>query len=177
VLVSLRDDVSDREAVRQLTEAVPGSVAGTSRKIIRRVRRSLDRVIAVSSTVAVGSLILACFGVGNLIVAEVTSRRFEFGVLRAVGAQRGLLGRLVAGQTVIVALVGCATGTVLGTELVMIQRGFHRRLVGLEYAAHLPLGVLACGAMAVVAAALIAALPAIWPLMRQHPRALLARQE
>jgi putative ABC transport system permease protein len=177
VLVSLRDDVSDKEALRQLTEAAPGSVAGTSRQILRHVRRSLDRLMAVASALAFGSLLIACLGVANLIVAEVASRRFEFGVLRAIGAQRSLIGRLVAGQTLIVALVGCAAGTMLGTELALIERGFQRRLVGIEYAAHLPGDVIAGGALAVVAAALIAAVPAIWGLMRRPPRALFARRE
>ncbi len=177
VLLSLRDDVSDEEAIRQLTEAAPGSVAGTSRRILRRVKRSLDRMMAVASALALSSLILACIGVGNLIVAEVAARRFEFGVLRAIGAQRGLLGRLVAGQTIIVALVGCAAGTMLGMELAMIERGFHRRLVGVEYALRLPADVVAGGSLAVAAAAMIAAMPAIWRLMRRHPRVLLARRE
>ncbi|MGB2824042.1 MAG: ABC transporter permease, partial [Phycisphaerae bacterium] len=177
LLISLREGVSDEEAVRQLTEAAPGSVAGTSRDVLRRVRRSLDRMIAVGGALAVGSLILACLGVGSLIVAEVTARRFEFGVLRAIGAQRGLLGRLVVGHTLIVALVGCTAGTMLGVELALVERCFHRRLLGAEYALHLPADVIAWGAFAVAAAALIAAVPAIWKLMHYSPRALFARRE
>ena len=177
LLVSLREDVSDADAILQLNAAAPGSRAGTSRKIRRRVGRSLDRMMAVASALAIGSLLLSCLGVGNLIVAEVTSRRFEFGVLRAVGAQRGLLGRLVAGQTLIVALVGCAVGVMLGVELALIGREFRRRLVGIIYAPRLPADVIALGALAVVAAALLAAVPAIWGLMRKRPRDLVARRE
>ena len=177
LLVSLRDGVSDDEAVRQFTDAAPGSQVGTSGEIRRRGGKALTRMMAVASALAVGSLVLACLGVGNLVVGEVTSRRFEFGVLRAVGAQRGLLARLVAGQTLIVALVGCVAGTILGVELALVERAFHRRLVGIEYATRLPWDVIACGAAAVVAAALVAALPAIWWLMRRNPRVLLARHE
>jgi putative ABC transport system permease protein len=177
VLVSLREDVSDREAIRQLRQAAPGGVAGTSRQIRQRLKRALDRAMAVLGALAFGSLVLACFGVGNLVVAEVAARRFEFGVLRAIGAQRGLLGRLVAGQTLLVALVGCAAGTVLGVHLALTERAFHRRLIGIEYAPHLPWDAIAWGTLAVVAAALLAALPAIWGLVRQPPRALFARRE
>ena len=177
LLVSLHDDIGDTEAVGQLTDAAPGSLAGTSREIRRRGGKGFDQMMAVAGTLAVGSLILACLGVGNLIVAEVTSRRFEFGVLRAVGARRGLLGRLVAGQTLIIALVGCVAGTILGVEFALIERGFHRRFVGLEYAPRLPWDVIAWGTLVVAGAALVAALPAIWWLMRQRPRALLAMHE
>ena len=177
LLLGLRDDVGDEEIVRRLTEAAPGSVAGTSRAIRRRVERSLDRMVAVTAALALGSLLLACLGVANLTVAEVTARRFEFGVLRAVGAQRGLLGRFVAAQTVIVALVGCAAGTGLGMQLALIGRAFSRRLLGLEYAPRLPWDVVAWGALALIAAALLAALPAMRYVMRQQPLALLARRE
>jgi len=177
LLVSLAGGIGDDEAVRQLTEAAPGSLAGTSRDIRRRGRKRFARMMTVASALAIGSLVLACLGVGNLIVAEVTSRRFEFGVLRAVGCRRGLLGRLVAGQTLLVALVGCAAGTILGLEFALIERGFHIRLVGIAYALRPSWDVIAWGTLAVAGAALVAALPAIWWLMRQRPRALLARHE
>jgi len=177
LLISLRDDIDDTEAVDQLKNAAPGSLVGTSRQVRQRGEKGFARMMAVASVLAIGNLILACLGVGNLIVAEVTSRRFEFGVLRAVGSRRGLLGRLVAGQTLIIALIGCAAGTILGVEFALIERGFHSRLVGIEYAPHLPWDVIAWGSLVVMAAALIAALPAIWWLMRQRPRALLARRE
>ena len=177
MLVSLRDDVTDEDAVNQLTEAAPGSLAGTSRKIHRRLARSLNRAMSVLSTLAFGSLVLACLGVGNLIVAEVAARRFEFGVLRAMGAQRGLLGRLVAAQTLLVGLVGCVAGTGLGVLLALTERAFHRRLLGLEYDPRLPWDVIAVGTAGVLAAALLSALPAVWGLMRRCPRALLARRD
>ena len=177
LLVSLQDDIDDAQAVDQLKLAAPGSLAGTSREIRRRASKGFDRMMTVASVLAVGSLILACLGVGNLLVAEVTSRRFEFGVLRAVGGQRALLGRLVAGQTLIVAMVGCVAGTILGLELALIERGFHQRLMGLEYAPRLPWDVIAWGAITVAGAALVAALPAIWWLMRRRPRDLVAVRE
>lgn len=176
-LLSLREDTSDEEAIRQLTQAAPGSRAATSRAIRRGMRSALDRLTVIGSAVAIGSLLLGCVGVGNLIVAEVTSRRFEFGVLRAIGAPRSLLGRLVAGQTLIVGLVGCAAGTMLGTEFALVERGLHQRLVGVTYPLHLAWDVIAWGTLVVLAAALLAALPTIWRLMRYPPRALLARLE
>jgi len=177
LLISLRDDIGDDEAVEQLRDAAPGSLVGTSRAMRQRGDKGFARMMTVASVLAVGNLILACLGVGNLIVAEVMSRRFEFGVLRAIGGRRGLLGRLVAGQTIVIALVGCTAGTILGLEFALIERGFHRRLIGIEYAPHPPWDVIAWGSLVVIGAALTAALPAIWWLTRQRPRSLLARQE
>jgi len=177
MLVTLNGRFTDEEAIEQLKDAAPGAKAQTSRQMWQRGRMVMGRMMAIASALAVGSLILACLGVGNLVVGEVASRRHEFGVLRAIGGGRGLLGRLVAGQTLIVAMVGCVAGTILGVELALVERGFHRRLVGIEYTPRLPWDVIAVGAMVVMAAAVAAALPAIWWLMRQCPRALLARRE
>ncbi len=169
-LLSLREDTSDEEAVRQLTEAAPQCKVVTSRKIRVSVQGALDRLRAIGSAVAIGTLLLGCLAVGNLIVAEVAMRRFEFGVLLAIGASRGLLGRLVAGQTLIVALVGCLAGTLLGIQHAMVVRGLHEHLVGIEYPLSVPLDVIAVGVVVVLAAALVAALPTIWSLMRRPPR-------
>jgi len=177
IVISLDEHVTDEEAMDQLKEAAPGARVGTSRQMQERGRMAMGRLMAIASALAVGSLILASFGVGNLVVGEVTSRRYEFGVLRAIGSGRGLLGRLVVGQTLIIALVGCVSGTILGLELALVEREFHRRLVGIDYAAHLPWDVIAIGAIVVMVAAVGASLPAIWWLMRQCPRALLARRE
>jgi hypothetical protein len=47
-------------------------------------------------------------------------------------------------------------------------------MMGMVYDVRVPIGVTAWGWLAVLAAALLAALPAIARLMRQHPRELLA---
>jgi hypothetical protein len=49
--------------------------------------------------------------------------------------------------------------------------------VGVTYPLHLAWDVIAWGTLVVLAAALLAALPTIWRLMRYPPRALLARLE
>ena len=74
-------------------------------------------------------------------------------------------------------LVGCVAGTLLGLQHAMVTRGLHERLVGIEYPLSVPVGVIAVGVLVVLAAALVAALPTIWSLMRRPPRALLARRE
>ncbi|MEX0775756.1 MAG: FtsX-like permease family protein [Phycisphaeraceae bacterium] len=174
VLMSLDPDVPDHLMIGRIRAAVPGAVAGTSRSIRSKIQESLERFIAIGSMVAIASLIIACVGVSNLIVAEIAGRRFEYGVLRAMGAPRGMLGRLILGQTLMIGLVGCVVGSALGIQLAMVGRVFHHRLLGLSYEMHMPWSVAAWGCLAVLVAALLAALPAALSLMRQLPRVLLA---
>lgn len=176
VVMNLRRGTGDEAFVKAIREKLgsPLVVAGTSRMLTTRMQRASGNFMTLASTVAIASLVIACLGVGNLILASIAGRRFEYGVLRAIGAPRGMLGRLVAGETILVALTGCLVGTALGLHLALIGRGFHRRLVGLIYELHFPLDVTAWGWAAVLGAALAAAMPAIVRLVRQQPRDLLA---
>ncbi len=174
VLMDLQPSADDDAVLEEISRRVPGTVVGSSRKIRQRIEDSIGRFLGVASTVAIASLIIACLGVGNLIVAEISGRRFEYGVLRAMGGQRGLLARLVMGQTLVIASVGCVTGTALGLQLALVARVFHQRLAGLNYGFVLPWDVLLWGCLAVIFASLAAAMPTLAGLMRQPTRQLLA---
>jgi len=174
VLVELDPNVSDEEAIAVIRNLLPGAVADTSRRIRRFAEQSTQGMLSVATAIAIAALVIACFGVSNLIVAEVTSRRFEYGVLRAVGGQRALFGRLVAAQTLLMALTGCVIGCAAGIEFAHIDRTFYRRLSGLVYSVQTPWDVLLAGSAAAIAAAMLAALPTLWRLTREHPRVLLA---
>jgi ABC-type lipoprotein release transport system permease subunit len=176
VLLNLRDDVSDEAAVKAIKEQVPGVGAGTSRLIRVVARMAANSMMTVASGLAIALLVIACVGVGQLILAELQSRRFEYGVFRAVGAPRGMLGRLVLAQTLLVAIVGCVAGSALGLELSIMGQVFHQRLLGLTYDVLWPWDVALRGGLAVAAAAVLAALPAVLRLVWTSPRQLLATE-
>ncbi len=174
VLLQLDESVDDTTALQQVRSAAPGTVAGLSRHILRMVRVVTDDFMALASSVALAALLIACAGVGNLIVANIAARRFEFGVLRAVGGSQGLLGRLILAETLVLAAVGCVIGTGLGMALAFVTQQLHRRMVGLTYTPELPWDIAGYGWLAVALGALIAAAAPIVKLMRTHPRGLLA---
>lgn len=58
-------------------------------------------------------LIIACADVSILLVVRVTGREREIAVRRAIGATRWRLAAIVAGETVILALIGAAIAVVL----------------------------------------------------------------
>lgn len=174
MLLSFDPAVDDRQVQSNIRKAVPGAVTGSARQIRRQVERIVNRVVTVASTVALGTLLIACFGVGNIIIANIASRRFEYGVLRAVGAQRWLIGRIVLGETVLLALAGSACGCLLGVMLAMMLRVFHHRLLGVVYRPVVPWDVMLWGTAIAVGLALLAAMPAVMRLVWTRPRALLA---
>lgn len=174
ILLSFDPKVPDEKILARIKADVPGTVAGSARVIRNVVHQSSERFMKVASTLSLVTLLIACFGVGNLLIAGIAARRFEFGVLRAVGTHRGTLARLVAAETILIALTGGIVGTALGYELAWIGHTFHLRLLGLSYDVSVPWDIVAISCGVVLVMALVAALPAIVMLLRAKPRELLA---
>ncbi len=99
-------------------------VKGTMANIMNRIMNGL-------SVIGFGALCVASLGVANMVIASIHARRYEFGILRAVGAGRGQLVRMVLAETTLVAMIAgvmgtCAglTFTFMGTQLDFVVVGF-----------------------------------------------------
>lgn len=175
--IQLKPDADDTEAVAQIRDATLGLGVlnvGSGKQIREQLELVFKTTLAVFSTVAIGAMFVACFGVANLIIAEVQSRRYELGVIRAVGGSRGQLVRLVCGQAIIIGLASCVLGTALGIQSAWGGQTLNERLVGIEMKLRLPYVaiLLACGTAVLMA--LLAAAPTAWKIGRSSPRVLLS---
>ncbi|MFT3686486.1 MAG: ABC transporter permease [Phycisphaerales bacterium] len=122
---------------------------------------------------AVGAMVIASFGVANIIIAGVQARAFQFGVLRAVGAQRWLLGRLVIGEALVIAISACLLGTALGLQAAWGGQTVTAASVGLEMGFAPPIAQTGWAWLAVAGVTLAAAAPTALALVRKEPRQLL----
>lgn len=176
IQIDLADDVTDEVALEAIRDALGGTllVVGSGREI-KEIINTLGRgTLRVLSLVAIGALLVACMGVGNIVAASVEARRREFGVLRAVGADHNLAARLVIGETLIIALAGCMLGVALGLQHAGAVRELNRILAGLELRPYYPWGAIALGSGILITLALAAAAPVAWSVSRARPRELLA---
>ncbi|MEZ6163110.1 MAG: FtsX-like permease family protein [Phycisphaerales bacterium] len=168
--------IGDEQAVEEIRQALLGAGVlnvGSGRVIRRQIEAVFTSTLLVFSTVAIGAMLVACFGVANLIIAEINARRYEMGVLRAVGASKGQLVRLIASQALIIALTACVLGTGLGIQAAWGGREMNRRVVGIDLDAALPLDAIAwCWVVAIVLA-LLASAPSAMRLGRTPIRSLL----
>lgn len=168
--------VDDQEAVKRIREAAfeAGVLdAGSGRWIKEEIRTFVRGSLLVSSVIAVFAMALAGLGVANLIIAGIAARRFEFGVLRAVGATRGQVARLVLGEAIVIALAACVLGTLIGFQGALAGRRLNHALFGLELTFQMPWGPVAMGWLAVGLMTLGSAAPAVLALARRRPRELL----
>jgi putative ABC transport system permease protein len=79
------------------------------------------------------SLFVGVFLVYNAAMTEVVRRRREIGILRALGAPRRLIGRLVLLETGVLGVIGIAAGLVLGVVLARFVLGSIARTVSALY--------------------------------------------
>jgi len=178
IQVKLSDDIDDEEAVKQMRIALLGAGVlnvGSGRGIREQIEAVFGSTLIVFSTVAIGAMLVACFGVANLIVAEVNARRFELGVLRAVGASRGQLVRLICGQALLIAITACILGTALGIQSAWGGQEANRQAIGIDLSMSLPIKAILIAWGIAVVLALSAAAPSAIRLNRSSIRALLSQ--
>lgn len=175
--IELDPAVDDTVAVGQIREATIGMGVlnvGSGREIREQLEAVFRSTLAVFSTVAIGAMLVACFGVANLIIAEVESRRYELGVIRAVGGSRRQIVMLVCGQAILIGLAASVLGTMLGLQAAWGGQTANRKLIGIELALRPPVGPITFGWLVAVLMALLAAAPTAWRIGRASPRMLLA---
>lgn len=177
IQMNLAPGIGDDEAVARLRAALLDTgvlEVGSGRRMKNDLRAIIGASLLVSSTIALLVMFKAALGVANIVIAGVQARRFEFGVLRSVGATRGQLCRLVAGEAALIAVTAMFLGTLLGLQGVAGGQRLDQLLFGLELRLRPPPAPIAIGCAAVLAACIGAALPAIIVLARRSPRDLLA---
>jgi putative ABC transport system permease protein len=177
VQLSLKDDVPDDVAMQQVQQAVaPFAVlnAASGRAIKDTLLGFVRTTLLISSLIAIFSMVVASFGVANLIIAGVHARAFEFGVLRAVGAASSLPPRLVLGEACIVALAASILGTLMGLQGAYGGNRLNALIWGIDLRMFVPWVQIALGWLAVLAICCGAAAPAALSLVKKPVRELLA---
>ncbi len=176
IQIDLDQSFDDAEAIEIIRTALFNHAimdAGSGRAIKSQLRFVLGGAIGASTIVGVCSMLVACFGVANLIAAGIEARRFEFGVLRGVGAQKALLLRLVIGEALIIAAAACVLGSAMGLQGAWAGRRMNSLIMGLELKPHIPAIGISLGWVMVIVITVAAAVPAGYFIMRTSPRALL----
>lgn len=172
--INLVEGIDDEIVERAVAEAAPGVFFRSGRK----VRESIDRMgytlLGVYSTVALAAMLLACLAVGNVLIANVTARAFEYGMLRAVGGFPGTLLRLILAEATLLAMTAMILGTLLGLHEAFMGVLMYRDIAGLVISLRIPWLPTLAGWGLLLVLTLLAALPAALRILRTPTRELLA---
>ncbi len=140
-----------------------GLKAGDVRQIKENIQTGFSRLLLVMSSVAFAAMAVASLGVVNTLLASVRSRRWELGILRAVGATRWQVVRWIVAESLLLGIVGCLLGLVAGLQMTLMGRQMNRVMVGLITPLVIPWTMIGIGVGVVMAVALLAGL---WPAVQ-----------
>ena len=79
-----------------------------------QIDHDLRRATQLFAAIPMVALLVAALGVGNLMMANVTNRTRQIAMLRAVGATRWQVTRLVIGEAIVLSTLGSTVGIALG---------------------------------------------------------------
>ena len=161
-LVTLEQDTpAARQSVRDLAAEFGVESVLRPEEFVESRSQLLNGFQRVIQWMLLFTLLQALVGVVNTLLLSVGERRREFGLLRATGASRRQLLRLVLNEGLSFAVVGTALGLVVGVGAAVAGiRALER--YGLTEVA-IPVGVLGVTALAAMALGVVAAVvPARW---------------
>ena len=115
VLVALNPGQKAEEVARALEGAVPGLKAQTTSEVMRFAERALRISDLVRFGISLVALVVGGLLVANTVMMSVYERIREFGVMRALGAKRGFIFRLVILEALLLALMGGLLGLGVGS--------------------------------------------------------------
>lgn len=95
----------------------PQAFVGTARELKDEIDAELTRITRLLTVVPGVALVVAALGVANLMTANVTARARQLAILRAVGATRATVLRMVVGEALVLGTIGSGLGVLLGLHL------------------------------------------------------------
>ncbi len=149
-------------------------VVSDVRQIKKGIQDGVNNMLLLVSTVAFAAMGVASLGVTNTIMASVRTRRWQFGVLRAIGVTRSQLLRMVVAESMLLGIVGVCLGIAAGLEMAISAKAFSQLTIGYAPPTVIPWGIIVLGSAIVMAISIVASL---WPAIstaRTQPLDLLS---
>jgi putative ABC transport system permease protein len=148
-----------RAALERIVRAIPFPVYVMSGSdMVAATESAVQQIGALASALQWIVALVAALAVLNTLMLAVVERKRELGILRALGASRRFVSRMIFADAVGVSVVGAATGVTLGVLLQCLSVTVLGKIAALSVSfAFVPLAAeMAAGAMMI---ALIGALP------------------
>ena len=101
----------------QIREAIPGAQAEQVRRVEQTEGTVLERISGLMWLISVAALLAAGFAVSAAMATGILERRAEIGLMRSLGASRGVIAMLFYSETGILAVLAGLSGYLLGSGL------------------------------------------------------------
>ena len=117
------------EITGELAATVPGIQIVTMNEVMRSLASLANSAKVMSLSIAVIAVLISAVGVMNAVLMAIFERTQEIGMLRAVGASRADVFRIIIKETVLLTVAGGAGGILLSTLMARMIEGFVRNVM------------------------------------------------
>ncbi|MCB9850935.1 MAG: ABC transporter permease [Phycisphaerales bacterium] len=111
----------------------PDAMTGSVRRLKQQIDKDIRTTTLIISAIPLVSLIIASIGVANLMMVNVASRSRQIAVLRAVGATKSQIARLVLAEAMVLGVIGCTVGVLLGMHAAHADNTVVGRALGIAF--------------------------------------------
>jgi putative ABC transport system permease protein len=164
IIAAAAPGVSDAQAraatARVIDTQFQGAKAYTKAEFKHQQAKQVNQILGLFYALLSLAVLVSLFGIVNTLVLSVYERTRELGMLRAIGASKKQVKRIVRYEAVITALIGAVIGVVLGVIFSIVVT---RPLASDGFAISIPVGQLL---LLLVVAAICGVLAAIMPARR-----------
>ena len=101
----------------QIREAIPGSNAEQVRRVEQSEGTVLQRISGLIWLISAAALLAAGFAVSAAMATAILERQAEIGLMRSLGASRGVIAMLFYAETGVLAVFAGACGYLVGSGL------------------------------------------------------------
>jgi ABC-type antimicrobial peptide transport system permease subunit len=141
--------------VAQITgnpDAIVGSVSRLRRSLDVALRRAIGAITWLPSVL----LVVAAVGIANLMMVSVHMRSRQIAMLRAVGAVKSQIVRLVLTEAVTLGALGSVMGVALGFHTAYSDQQISSRIADITFEFIVPMGTVAISVLITVGVCLLA---------------------
>jgi putative ABC transport system permease protein len=108
---------------------VPGIQIVTMNEVMRSLATLANSAKVLSLSIAIIAVLISAVGVMNAILMAIFERTQEIGMMRAVGASRADIFRIILKETILLAAAGGVSGILLSTLGAGVIEGFVREVM------------------------------------------------
>ncbi|HWR59069.1 MAG TPA: FtsX-like permease family protein [Thermodesulfovibrionales bacterium] len=111
--IKVKDPRSLAEITEDLSEKVPGIQIVTMNQVVNSISNLAASGRVISLSIAFIAVFISAVGVMNSILMSVFERTQEIGMMRAIGASKGDIFRIIVKETIVLTLSGGIAGILL----------------------------------------------------------------
>jgi putative ABC transport system permease protein len=129
VLVKVNDVKETEKVAARIEATVPKVRVLTPSNLLSRISGQLTSITAFLDLAAFFATLISIPLIALVSIMAANERRREIGVLRALGATRGIIFRLILGESVVIATIGAVIGVVTSWIILILFQDYISMMV------------------------------------------------